>query len=447
MRQHVPTATGATLSKLRWPAIHAWALYDFANTAFSMNVISTYFALWVTKEHGASDLTYGLAKSISMALVVFLAPAIGAWSDRVGTRKPFIIVSTLMFVLAALAIGLTGNVWVGLALYGFGNIGYQLSSVFYNAMLPALSPPETMGRVSGYGRALGYTGSLIAVFLGMAFATGAILGKPVGLPAGGSQAVFIPTAFLVLAAALPLLFMREPRGEGGAVPAAHAHGGLKEGLAELRRDPRLKGVGAFLIGSFFFFDTINTIRDFMSIYLVKVVGLSETGGSLQAFLASLVVCSLFGALGWGWFSDRTTPKTALMGILCTLAVGFLGLVFITDKLIVMRVLGPLLGLAFGGVLVATRPLLTQLIPQDRQGLFFGLFVLANDVAAIGGPVTWGVVVKLLEGHGTVAYQAALASQLVFLSIGIAFVASVPDPGKRRGGLAPAELEPAREQGA
>jgi UMF1 family MFS transporter len=117
---------------------------------------------------------------------------------------------------------------------------------------------------------------------------------------------------------------------------------------------------------------------------------------------------------------------------------------VTDKTIVMRVLGPLLGMAFGGVLVTTRPLLTQLIPSDRQGLFFGLFVLANDVAAIGGPVTWGLVVKLLEGHGNVAYQAALASQLVFLTVGIGFVASVPDPGKR---LPAVELEPAREQGA
>jgi UMF1 family MFS transporter len=291
-----------------------------------------------------------------------------------------------------------------------------------------------MGRISGYGRALGYTGSLIAVFLGMGFATGKVLGLPVGLPAGGSQAVFIPTALLTLAAALPLLLIREPRGE--AVAAAHQKGSLREGLAELKNDPRLKGVGAFLIGSFFFFDTINTIRDFMSIYLVKVVGLSETGGSLQSFLASLVVCSLFGALGWGFLADRTSPKRALVGVLGMLAFCFLALVFVTDKLIVMRVLGPLLGASFGGVLVTTRPLLGQLIPPERQGLFFGLFVLANDVAAILGPITWGVVVKLLEGSGNVAYQAALGSQLVFLLVGLGFVLAVPDPARRK------ELDPA-----
>jgi UMF1 family MFS transporter len=417
------------VTKLRWGTVHAWALYDFATTAFSMNIVSTYFALWVTRDHGASDLTYGLAKSLSMALVVFVAPLVGALSDRAGTRKPFLVASTLVFVAAAIAIGLTNNLWVGLVLFGLGNIGYQLSSVFYNAMLPALSPPETLGRVSGYGRALGYTGSLLAVFLGMAFATGKILGHPVGLSAGGSQAVFIPTALMVLVATLPLLIIREPR---LASVQAHAHrpGDLFAGLREVARNPELRGVGWFLLGSFFFFDTINTVRDFMSIYLTKVVGLSETGGSLQGFLAVVVICSLVGALGWGTLADRTTPKKALLAVLCTLAVCFLGLTVITSKAIVMNVFGPLLGLAFGGVLVTTRPLLCQLISAERQGLFFGLFVLANDVAAIMGPITWGLMVKAFGAYGTVAYQAALGSQLLFLLLGIAFVLRVPDPGKR-----------------
>lgn len=430
------------MSKLHWPTVHAWALFDFATTAFSMNVVSTYFALWVTKDHGASDLTYGLAKSISMLLVVIVAPLVGALSDRLGTRKPFLVASTLALVLATVVLGFTNALEVGLVLYGIANVAFQLSSVFYSALLPALSPCETMGRVSGYGRALGYTGSLVAVFLGMAFATGKLFGHPTGLSAGGSAAVFVPTAVLVGLAALPLLVVREPRREGTSFHAAHQPSAVLEGLRELRRDPALAGVGAFMIGSFFFFDTINTIRDFMSIYLTKVVGLSETGGSLQGFLAAVVICSLLGAYGWGVLADKTSAKTALLGVLGTLAVCFAGLVGITDKGIVMHVLGPILGAAFGGVLVTTRPLLSQLLPSDRQGLFFGMFVLANDAAAIIGPVTWGLVVKLLDGRGAIAYQAALATQLVFLLVGIAFVLRVPDPSRARP-AARATAEPAR----
>lgn len=414
--------------RLHWPTVHAWALFDFATTAFSMNFVSTYFALWVVKDHGASDLTYGLAKSLSMLVVVLLAPRVGAWSDSLGTRKPFLIVSSLTFVLAGALIAFTGNLWLGLVLFGIANIGVQLALVFYNAMLPGIAPVGRMGRVSGYGRAVGYVGSLVAVLVGMAFATGQILGKPIaGLVAGGASAVFVPTALLILAAAAPLLLMREP----AAVPVAqHASAGSwRQLLSELRTDPKLKPAGLFFLGSFFFFDTINTIRDFMAIYLVKVVGLSETGGSLQNFLLVVVLCSLVGALIWGVLVDRLGAKPALLGVLGTLFVGFGGLVLVHDPALVTQALGPVLGLAFGGVLVTTRPLLAQLVPPERQGEFFGVFILCNDFAAILGPITWGVVVQVLASQGAVAYQVALAVQLVFLLVGIACVARVRVPAR------------------
>ena len=408
--------------------VTSWALYDFASTAFYMNFISTYFALWAIKDHGADDLTYGLAKSLSMLAVAVVSPVLGAMSDRAGTRKPFILACTLVYVVGGAAIAFTGNLWVGLVLFGLANIGLQLSGVFYNAMLPSVAPPSMMGRVSGVGRAVGYVGSLVAVLIGMAYATGKVLGFPVPwIVAGGSQAVFLPTALLALVAAFPLFLARET-----PVPS-HDQGShnvsWKKLLGELRHDPALRGAGLFLLGSFFFFDTINTIRDFMSVYLVKVVGLSETDGSLQGFLLVIVLCSLAGALIWGFVADRFTPKRALVGVLATMFVGFGGLVVLHDPLVVKQVLGPILGLAFGGVLVTTRPLLAQLVPEDRRGEFFGVFILCNDFAAILGPVTWGVVVKVLADTGNFAYQAALATQLVFLVIGLALVLMVRDPGR------------------
>jgi UMF1 family MFS transporter len=417
-------------TKARWPTIHAWALYDFASTAFYMNFISTYFALWVVKDQGADDLTYGLAKSLSMLAVAIVSPKIGAMSDRAGARKPFIVASTLVYVVGGAAIAFTGNLWVGLVLIGLANIGLQLSGVFYNALLPSVAPPSLMGRISGYGRAVGYVGSLVAVLLGMAYATGKVLGHPVPwIVAGGSQAVFLPTALLALVAAFPLFMSRETRPEGAATTTSHDVS-WKKLVGELRTDPALQGAGLFLLGSFFFFDTINTIRDFMSVYLVKVVGLSETDGSLQGFLLVVVLCSLLGALLWGFVADRLTPKKALVGVLVTMFVGFGGLVVLHDPKLVKGLLGPLLGLAFGGVLVTTRPLLAQLVPEDRRGEFFGVFILCNDFAAILGPVTWGVVVKALQAHGTLAYQAALATQLVFLVLGLVLVLRVRDPGAR-----------------
>ncbi|MEB3285578.1 MAG: MFS transporter [Candidatus Sericytochromatia bacterium] len=413
-----------------WP-VHAWALYDFASTAFYMNFISTYFALWVVKDQGATDLTYGLTKSASMLLVALASPLVGAWSDRVGRRKPFLLVCTSLFILGGLTLGLVRELWMGLIIFGLANVGLQLSAVFYNAMLPQIATHDRMGRVSGYGRAIGQVGSLSAVALGMAFATGQLFGHPVpGLVGGGTQAVFWPTTALALLAALPLLLTPEPPLDASTPHASNHSVSWLSLIKELWHNPALKGAALLLVSSFLFFDTINTIRDFMSIYLVRVIGLSETDGSLQRFLFLVVFCALLGALGWGWLADKLSPKRALIGVLTVMFLGFTGLVFIHDPTTAQRLLGPVLGVAFGGVLVTVRPLLADLVPAERRGEFFGLFVLCNDFAAILGPVTWGLIVHTLSHWGALAYQVALGTQLIFLGGGLYFLWLVPDPHRK-----------------
>jgi UMF1 family MFS transporter len=417
------------VKKLNWPLINAWATYDFAVNVFAMNMITTYFALWVIRDHGASDLTYGLAKGLSMAIVALVSPLLGSLSDRAGTRRPFLAACVALYVIASIVLAFTNQLWVGLVLFGLANIGLQLSTVFYNALLPGISTPATMGRISGYGKVLSYVGSLVAVLVGMAFATGKLLGTPLPLPAGGSQAVFIPTAILALLASLPILLAKFPEtpkeAVAGAAPVQHASWGRI--IHDLRDTQKLPGVGLFLLASFFFFDTINTLRDFMSIYLVKVVGLSETGGSLQTFLLVVVLCSLVGAMIWGFVTDKLGPKNALVGVLSLLALAFGMMMVVSTKGFVLGVVGPLAGMAFGGVLVTTRPLLARLVPQDRLGEFFGLFILTNDFGAIVGPITWGLTVEAFKSQGLVAYQIAVGVQLVFLLIGLALVLKLKVP--------------------
>jgi UMF1 family MFS transporter len=425
------------LKKLNWSQVHAWATYDFAINVFSLNMISTYFALWVIKDHGASDLTYGLAKGLSMAIVALVSPLIGSLSDRAGNRKPYLAACIALYIGCSLILGFTHELWLGLVLFGIANIGMQLSTVFYNAYLPGIATPQTIGRISGYGKMLSYVGSLVAVLVGMAFATGKLLGHPLPLPAGGSQAVFIPTALLALVASLPILLLlrQPPREEGAPAPSGHA-ASWGQILRELKDSQKLPGVGLFLIASFFFFDTVNTLRDFMSIYMVKVVGLSETGGSLQSFLLVVVLCSLVGAIVWGFLTDKLGPKKALVGVLAMLAISFGALTVVTAKGLVLGVIGPMAGIAFGGVLVTTRPLLARLVPQDRLGEFFGLFILANDFGAILGPISWGVTVELLKAQGLIAYQAAVGVQLVFLVLGLVLVTRVPVPEKQEAAVLP-----------
>ncbi len=160
----------------------AWAFYDFANTIYSMNVVTMYFSLWITVNLAREDFWVSVGNSTSMALVALSLPILGALSDSAGRRLPFLFVFTLGAVLGTAFIGMTGY-WVHhetllvLLAVGFfivANYAYQGALVFYNALLPEVAGPQNIGKVSGFGVSLGYLGAIVGLLLVMPFAQGEI---------------------------------------------------------------------------------------------------------------------------------------------------------------------------------------------------------------------------------------------------------------------------------
>lgn len=162
-------------------AIFSWILYDFANTIYSMNVVSIYFALWITVNLGKEDLWVSAGNSASMFFVALTLPILGTWSDFLKQRLHFLMIFTFICIVATAAIGLSGYylddlllVIIAVTLFTIANYAYQGALVFYNAMLPQLSPPEKMGKISGYGVAAGYLGAILGLLMVLPFATGQI---------------------------------------------------------------------------------------------------------------------------------------------------------------------------------------------------------------------------------------------------------------------------------
>src|SRR3990172_1177210 len=87
----------------------SWALYDFANTIFSMNILSMYFPLWVTRDMGGKDIHYSVALSVSVIAAGVSMPVIGALSDSMGRRIPFLVAFTALSAACTAAIGLPGT--------------------------------------------------------------------------------------------------------------------------------------------------------------------------------------------------------------------------------------------------------------------------------------------------------------------------------------------------
>jgi UMF1 family MFS transporter len=417
-----------------------------------MNVVTLYFAVWLIQDLGASTTAYALAASLSSLLVAVSMPVFGAVSDAHRVRKPWVVGFTLGTCAATLLLSLLGHRLSGpllvpslLAVSVAANYCFQGALPFYNAMLPELVPPSAHGRLSGYGTALGYVGSIAGVVLVAPFVTGAV---PVAGPLpdgvvdairkvpltgeGGRAAAFVPTALLFLLFAVPFfLFTRDhlrvPRAERRPVPVRAALRGVRDALRASRGH---RGALRFLAASWFYQDVIGTLIGFMAIYAVRVMGFAE--GEEATLFVVLTVPAVAGSALAGIVSDRLGPKRTLLGVLA-LWFFFLSCVIASRTRGAFWAAGAGVGLVFGGIWATERPLLLTLVPGTEAGRYFGLLVLSARAAAIAGPLLWALIVDhLFAAYGPgVSHRVALGALAVLLLVAIALLLGVPDRWRER----------------
>jgi UMF1 family MFS transporter len=408
----------------------SWVLYDFANTIFSMNIVTLYFAVWIVTERGATNTAYSAATSLSSLAVLLVAPWIGAVSDASRRRKPWVVGLTVACVAATLALAplsrlaLPGQVARTLLLAAFAaaNVAYQLALPSYNAMLGELVPVAERGRLSGLGTAVGYVGSIAGVLFVAPFVTGV----PGILPAGGRAASFAPTALLFLVFSLPLFFLCHDHLPRPAAPSRVRLSSIWRELANsFRAARRHRGLRRFVVASYFYQDGLGTAISFMALYAVAVLGL-PAGGEIRLFVA-LTVPAIVGAFLAGRACDRFGPRRTLQAVLATWVVGLLA-VAAAPSLSGFWAGGVVVGLAFGGIWSAERPLLLALVPPSESGRYFGLLSLSARAAAIVGPLVWAAIVDGLAAplgrHA--AYRLAVASLALFMGVALLLLRGVPD---------------------
>ena len=409
----------------------SWALYDFSNTIFSMNIATLYFPVWIVTERGASATMFSAATSASSLVVLFAAPYFGARSDVSRRRKPWVVGLTLACVAATALLGSLARaplepataLLVLLATFAVADVAYQLALPFYNAMMPELVPEREHGRLSGLGTALGYVGSIAGVLLVAPFVSGqwSLRGSP------GRPATFLPTALLFLVFSLPLFFfcrdhVPRPRAERPRVRFREISAKIAEAFRETRKYP---GLRRFLFASYLYQDALGTAIAFMAIYAVKVLGLAK-GEETRLFVA-LTVPAVIGSFLAGLASDRLGPRRTLLIVLWGWVAG-LAAIALAPNLPAFWAGGALLGFVFGGIWSVERPLLLTLVPDAEAGRFFGLLVLSARAAAIAGPLVWAFVADHLFarfGEG-VGYRAAVASLVLFMLGAILLLRGVPD---------------------
>jgi UMF1 family MFS transporter len=442
----------------------SWALYDFANTIFSMNVATLYFSVWLISDLGASSTAYALGNGISSLLVVLAVPVLGAISDARRRRKPWVVGFTIASCVACAAIGIFGqttlpivgegtvggatlpSAWhptigtFGWVLFAFviANFAYQAAQPFYNAMMPDLVPPDERGRLSGIGTAVGYVGTIVGLLLVVPFFNGALplFGE---LPAhfvevlrslpfaghAGRVSTFVPTALLFLLFSLPLFFFCRDHNPSEEKMSVAWREGFREVVHTIRDARQYPGTLRFILASFLYQDAIGTIVSFMAIYAVKAMGFAK--GSETTLFLVLTIPAIFGSYIAGVLVDRFGARRTLVLTIVAWIALLVAMILVPTQASFWGV-GLLIGLIFGSVPTAERPMLLSLVPADQAGRFFSLMLLSSRAAAFAGPFVWAITVDVLEPtRGTgFAYRAAVMTVAVMFAASLLLLRRVPD---------------------
>ena len=445
----------------RW----SWASYDFANTIFSMNVATLYFSVWLVSDLGASNTLYAGSSALAALLVVLAIPVLGAVSDARRRRKPWVVGFTVVCCVACAAIGVLGQrtlpvvgaeviapaaapaswqpgfhelKWVLLA-YVLANATYQAALPFYNAMMTDLVPGEEQGRLSGFGTALGYLGSIFGVLLVVPFfnhalpvlgpisdGTMAFLRRVVPYTAhGGRVSTFVPTGIAFLVLSLPLFLFCHDHAPAHVSTRVAWREAFAEVAHTIRDSKRHPGVLRFILTSFLYQDAIGTIIGFMTLYAVEAVGFQR--GTETTLFVVLTIPAIIGSYVAGLLVDRFGARRTLQITLVSWVLLLIGLILVPSKAAFWW-LGVCIGLVFGGVPTAERPVLLSLVPQEDAGRYFSLMLLSARAAAIVGPLIWGVTVDMLQPRvGTsLAYRSAVGTVALMFAGAVFLMRKVPD---------------------
>jgi MFS transporter, UMF1 family len=410
-------------------AVWAWVLYDFANTIFSISILTVFFPIWVDQEIGDGAWLVNLATAVAALLVFFTAPVLGAMADLRQRRVPYLVVLTVISVLLTAGLDLAGGVVVGVALFVAADLTYQSAIVFYNALLPAVAAGRGTGKISGYGTAAGYVGTILALifltfFVSDAETVRSILGPFGGwMETGGEQNsnAFLPTAVLYLLFSLPIFFLvpdpavRPPR----PVALGTAYRDVLNTVRNLRA---YAGVGTFILATILYMDAANTAVSNMALYGREVFGMGSA--EVRNLLLFSTVFAVVGSTASGFATDRVGPKKTLLAVLVLWLVSIvLAAAAVGPWMLFLA--GPLVGVALGGTWTVSRVMLVALSPPEKLGEFFGLFSLAGRFSAIFGPALTAILL-LSFGRGAAAYRVSIGSLAVIMALGIFLLARVPD---------------------
>jgi len=392
-------------------SIVAWALYDWANSAFATTVMAGFFPIffkqyWSTGVSSTESTFYlGVGNSVASLVIVLAAPLLGAIADQGGLRRRLLMLFAGTGVVATAALyGVAQGEWLAaLVLFVTATIGFMGANIFYDALLITVAKESQWDFISALGYALGYLGGglLFAVNVAMTLSP-----ESFGLQSA-SEAVrlsFISVAIWWAVFSLPLfLWVKEKPANQDKLDAVSPWRVVQAGYQQLIKTfhqlRQFRLVVLFLVAYWLYIDGVDTIVR-MAVDYGLSIGLQQ-----EDLITALLITQFVGlpsTIAFGWMAQRygAEGEGAKKGILLALGVYVLATMgaFFMDSSAEFYALAITIGLVQGGVQALSRSYYARLIPKGKSTEFFGFYNMLGKFAAVLGPLMVGVISLASGSH-------------------------------------------------
>jgi MFS transporter, UMF1 family len=408
-----PSSLSALNPGVKKREVFAWSMYDFANSGYTTVVLTAvfnaYFVSVVAGDAAWATFAWTATLAVSYIAVMLAGPLIGAYADARAAKKRVLLIATIgcVFSTALLYFAGPGAIVWAMAAIIVSNFCYAIGENITAAFLPELARPEALGKVSGWGWSWGYVGGLFALGLCIAWIMTAS-------SRGEKSADAVPVTMLItaviyaLGAAVTFAWLRERARPAAQAEENHPFARLINTLREL---PRYRDLMFVFATGTCYQAGVATVITLAAIYAQKVMGFTTQDTLILVLIVNVTAC--IGAFGFGYVQDIIGKKNAL-AITLVGWMAMVGFAWFATTPTLFWVAGNLAGVCMGSSQSAGRALVAYFSPPDRAAEFFGLWGVATRLAAVLGPLTYGLVTWITGNN----------HRLAMLVSGIFFVAAL-----------------------
>jgi len=404
-------------------AVFAWAMYDWANSAFATTVMAGFFPIFfkqfwsIGADTTLSTARLGLANSLAGIAVALCAPLLGAIADKGSSKKKFLSFFALMGVVMTLALYWVskGNWPAAVLLYVFATVGFSGGNIFYDALIVAVASERKMDVVSALGFSLGYLGGgiLFALNVWMTLSPAAF-----GFAGPGEAVQFsfltVGTWWAIFSVPLFLL-VREPTGTRPASGMNIVRAGFSEIISTFQEIRHLKTIFLFLLAYWLYIDGVDTIIRMAVDYGISI------GLESNDLIVALLITQFVGfpsAIGFGFLGDRIGAKRAIFAAIAVYLFVTLWAPFMKSST-EFFILAVIVGLVQGGIQALSRSFYAKIIPNDKSAEYFGFYNMIGKFSAIIGPGFMGGIGLAARSMG---YPSDTASRISITAVSLFFLA-------------------------